>query len=79
MTQTGGDGDVAQLPECRTGTPLTQVRFPGVAWDFSPRINFQCRLFYGVRAPRVQLHALIYVRTLKILQLVSEFGRLWKH
>ena len=42
-------GDVAQLVECRTGTPLTQVRFPGAAMDFSPRVNFQCRLSYGVR------------------------------
>ena len=40
----GGDG--AQLVEHRTGTPLTQVRFPGAARDFSPRINFQCRLSY---------------------------------
>ena len=33
----------------RTGTPPTQVRFPGAARDFSPRINFQFRLSYGVR------------------------------
>ena len=44
-----GDGDVAQLTERRTGTPLTQVRFPGPSRDFSPRVNFQCRLSYGVR------------------------------
>ena len=47
-----GDGDVAQLTERRTGTPLTQVRFPGPSRDFSPRVNFQCRLFwYGVSTP----------------------------
>ena len=46
-----GDGDVAQLVERRTGTPLTQVRFPGAARDFSPRVNFQSRLSYGVRTP----------------------------
>ena len=40
--------DVAQLVERRTGTPLTQVRFPGAARDFSPRVNFRCRLSYGV-------------------------------
>ena len=35
------EGDVAQLVERRTGTPLTLVRFPGAARDFSPRVNFQ--------------------------------------
>ena len=46
----GGDGDVAHLVERWTGTPLTQVRFPGAARDFFflLRINFQCRLSYGV-------------------------------
>ena len=37
-------GNVAQLVEHRTSTPLTQVRFPGAARDFSP--NFQCGLSY---------------------------------
>ena len=44
-------GDVAQLVERRTGTPLAQVQFPGAARDFSPRVNFQCRLSYGVSTP----------------------------
>ena len=44
-------GDVAQLVDRRTSTPLRQVRFPGAARDFSPRVNFQCRLSYGVRTP----------------------------
>ena len=48
VLQVGG-GDVAQLVEHRTGTPPTQVRFLGAARDFSPWVNFQCRLFYGVR------------------------------
>ena len=57
-------GDVAQLIERCTDTPLMQVRFPVAARDFPPRINFQCRLSYGVRnAP----HALTSVRTSKIL------------
>ena len=43
---TMNNGDVAQLVERRTGTPLTQVRFPGAARDFSPSVNFQCRLSY---------------------------------
>ena len=46
-------GDVAQLVERRTGTPLRQVRFPGAARDFSPRVNFQCRVSYDVRTPLV--------------------------
>ena len=31
--------------------PLGLVRFPGAARDFSPRVNFQCRLSYSVRTP----------------------------
>ena len=41
-------GVVAQLVERRTGTPLTQVRFPGAARDFSPIVSLQRRLSYGV-------------------------------
>ena len=44
-------GDVARLVDRRIGTPLRQVRFPGAARDFSPRVEFQCRLSYGVRTP----------------------------
>ena len=44
----GGGGDVAQLVSIETVTPLTPVRFPGAARDFSPRVNFQCRLSYSV-------------------------------
>ena len=42
---------VAQLAEDGTGTPPTQVRFPGAARDFSSGVNFQCRLSYDVRTP----------------------------
>ena len=62
-----------------TGTPLMQVRFPGVARDFSPRVNFQCGLLHVSIHPCVQLHVLRLVHTLKILQSMSEFGGLWKH
>ena len=65
-----GRGDVVQLLEHRTGTPPMQVRFPGAARDFSPRVNCQCRLSHGVPTPppplRVPLRALTSVRTLKI-------------
>ena len=53
-------GDVAQLVERRTGTLPTQIRFPGAARDFSPRLNFQCRFSYGVRTPPCKI-ACIYI------------------
>ena len=50
--------DVAQLVDYGTGTPPTQVRFPAAARDFSPGVNFQCRLSNGVRTPpRAQSNA----------------------
>ena len=42
--------DVAHLVHHRTGTPPTQVRFPGEARDFSPS-QLSCRLSYRVRTP----------------------------
>ena len=39
------------MVEHRTGTLATQVRFPSAARELSPRVNFQCRLSYGVRTP----------------------------
>ena len=42
-------GDVAQLVEHGTGVLPTQVQFPGATRDFSSKVNFQCRLSYGVR------------------------------
>ena len=53
-------GDVAQLAEYRTGTPPAQVRFPGTARNFSPRVNFPCRLSYGVRTPTSAI-ACVYI------------------
>ena len=55
-----GLGDVAQLVEHRTGTPPTQVRFPGAARNFSPGVNLQCRLSYGVRTSPCAI-ACIYI------------------
>ena len=45
------DGDVAQLVQHGTGTPLRLVWFPGAARDFSPRVKLQCRLSYCVCTP----------------------------
>ena len=42
-------GDLVQLVENRTSTSPTQVRFPGAERNCSLRVNFQCRLSYGVR------------------------------
>ena len=53
-------GDVVQLVEHWTSTMLMQVRFNGAARDFSPRVNFQCRLSYGVRTPPCAI-ACIYI------------------
>ena len=47
-SQVRGGRNVAQLVEHWTSTLLRQVRFLGVARDFSPRVTFQCRLSYGV-------------------------------
>ena len=44
-------GDVVQFVERRTVMPLMQVRFPGAARDFLPRVNFQCRFSFGVPTP----------------------------
>ena len=64
----GRGEDVSQLVKHWTSMLLTQVRFPGVAGDISPRVNFQHRLSYGVHVyPHVQLHAFTSVCTLKIL------------
>ena len=52
--------DVARLVERRTGTLPTQVRLSGAARDFSPRVNFQCRLSYDVRTPLCAV-ACIYI------------------
>ena len=47
-------GDVAQLLERRTGTPLTHVLYSSAArllLFFFPGVNFQIRLSYGVCVP----------------------------
>ena len=41
-------GDVAQSVERQTGTPLTQVRFPAAARDFSPRVELSVRIVLRV-------------------------------
>ena len=56
QTDTGtcirGWGCRSILVERGTGTPLTQVRFPGAGRIFfSPRVKFQCRLSYAIRTP----------------------------
>ena len=71
-----------ERPTEKPGAVLTRVRVPGAAREFFfpfffsflffPRVNFQCRLSYGVRtASCVQSHASASVRTLKIPNTVS--------
>ena len=45
----------------RTGTPLTQVRFPVAARNFSLRVNCQCRLSHGVRTPSSAMACIIHI------------------
>ena len=56
------DSRIARLAEQQTEKPgaiLMQVRVPGAARDFSPRVDFQCRLSYGVRT--AQMLSLIHI------------------
>ena len=63
-----GDEDVARLLERWTGTPRTQVRFSGGAGDFFSlrESNLSADSLTESVHLRVQLHALTYVRTLKM-------------
>ena len=63
-------GDVAQSAEGRTDMPLTPVRFPCAARDFSP-IELTFSADSGVCTTRVQSQ--------KTLQSISGLGRLCKH
>ena len=45
------DGPKLVMVEHRTVTPLSQVRFPGAARGFLPRVIFQCRLSLRVHTP----------------------------
>ena len=55
-----------ERPTEKSGTILTRVQVPGAAKDFSPRVNFQCRLLLCPYSPRVQSRAATSVRTLKM-------------
>ena len=43
-----GIDQLGERPTEKPGAILTRVRVPGEARDFSPRINFQCKLSYGI-------------------------------
>ena len=64
-----GGGDAAQPVQRRTVRSLTQVRFPRTAREFSPRVNFQCRLSYVCSYTPMSnhMHQHLSVRTFKIL------------
>ena len=44
---------LVERPTEKTEAILMEVRVPGAARDFSPRVNFQCSLSYGVRTAPV--------------------------
>ena len=44
---------MVERPAEKPGAILTRVRIPGAARDLSPRVSFQCKLSYGVRAAPV--------------------------
>ena len=67
-------GDVVQWVEHWTGTLPTQVRFPGAARDFSPRVNFHCRLSYSVHTP---LCAIAYINICAHVQDPVVHVRVW--
>ena len=71
-------GNVAQLVERRTVTPLRQVRFHGAARDFSPSQLFVQTLLRCPYSPRVQSHALTSVRKLKIRS-TGSYTFVWTH
>ena len=60
-------GGVAQLVERRTGTPLRQVRLPVRQKILHPQSTFSADSLTLFLHPRVQPHALTFVRTLKTL------------
>ena len=62
-----GGGDVAQLVERRTSTPLRQVRFPLRRRIFLPESTFVADSLTVSAHPRVRSHASTSVLTLKIL------------
>ena len=51
-----GITQLVKHPTEKPGAILTRVRVPGAAKDFSPRVNFLCRLSYGVRTAPVYNH-----------------------
>ena len=73
-------GGIAQLVECPTEKPgalLKRVRVPAAARELSPKINFRCRLAYGV-CVSVQSHASAAVHALKIPNIGSH-TIVWTH
>ena len=71
-------GDVAQLAECPTGTLLKQDGVTDAARDFSPPQLSVQTLLWCPYSPRVQLHELTSVRTLKIPSIGSHTV-VWTH
>ena len=71
---------LVERPIEKTGAILMRVRVQVAAWDFSPRVSFQCRLSYSVHTAPVcnRMHRSTSVRTLKIPNTVSHII-VWTH
>ena len=69
-------GNVAQLIERLTGTPLTQVRFSGAARDFSLGAN---SLSYGVCTPPPSPRAIACINICVCIKDLVVHVTLWKH
>ena len=63
----------------KTGAILTRVRVPGAARDFSPRVNFRCRLSYRVRTAPVciaRISISMHIKKSPILSAIPLFGHM---
>ena len=65
-TTGGRDSSVIERPTEEQGAILMPVRVPAAARDFSPRVNFQCRLSYGVRKVLCAIACINILHTVKI-------------
>ena len=71
----------SRLVERRAGRPLRQVRFPGAARDFSPRVNFHCTLshVYPPRCATVCINICAHVKNLVVRARVRWITETLKH
>ena len=69
--QWAGTAQLVERPTEKPEATLMRVRVPAAARDFSPRVNFQCRLLRCPYSPPVQSYASTSVCTLKLPNISS--------